>query len=187
VLLLLGELLNLAIGFDADPIEAVTSATYMVQSVLLLLGVALLLVGLVGLYAHLAEGAAGGLGLVGFLVALIGTGLAIGVVWGAVFADPALAQAAPESFETGPPALVNFGVILSFVFFGLGWLLFGFAVYRSGSYPRVAAILLMVGAVLIIIPLPFTGIIFSVAVAWLGFALLAGIGVSAERTSARVR
>jgi hypothetical protein len=186
VLLVLADLLNLAIGFDTDPVEASTSATYAIQSVVLMLAVALLLVGLVGLYTRVAE-AVGGLGLVGFLVALVGTGMVMGVIWDQTFTVPAIAQAAPTLLETDPPALVNFGVIFSFALSSLGWLLFGIAAYRARVFPRIAVILLMVGAVLNSIPLPFVGIIFAVAVAWLGFALLTGAGASTEQQASRVR
>lgn len=186
VLLVLGELLNLFIDFETDPVEGATSATSLVQSVAFMLGVALLLVALVGLYTRLAEATGRTLGLVGFLLALVGTGMVMGVLWDQIFTVPALAQVAPALLESDPPALVNFGFMFSFVLFGLGWLLFGVAAYRARVYPRVAVILLMVGAVLLILPLPFVGLVFAVGVAWLGLALLSGRGTSVERPS-RVR
>lgn len=186
VLLVLGELLNLFIDFETDPVEGATSATSIVQSVTFMLGVALLLVALVGLYTRLAEVTGRTLGLVGFLLALVGTGMVMGVLWDQTFTVPALAQVAPTLLESGPPALVNFGFMFSFVLFGLGWLLFGVAAYRARVYPRIAVILLMVGAVLLILPLPFVGLVFAVAVAWLGLALLSGRGASVEQLS-RVR
>lgn len=186
VLLIIGELLNLFIDFEIDPVEGAISATSIVQSVAFLLGVALLLVGLVGLYTRLAQATGRLLGLVGFLLALVGTGMVMGVVWDQTFTVPALAQAAPTLLENGPPALVNFGFMFSFVLFGLGWLLFGVEAYRARVYPRIAVILLMVGAVLLILPLPFVGLVFAVAVAWLGLALLSGRGASVEQPS-RVR
>jgi uncharacterized membrane protein (DUF485 family) len=186
MLLVLGELMNLLIDFETDPVEAATSGTSIVQSVVFLLGVALLLVGLVGLYIRLAEATGGLLGLVGFLLALVGTGMVMGVVWDQTFTVPALAQVAPTLLESDPPALVNFGFIISFVLFGLGWLLFGVEAYRARVYPRIAVILLMVGAVLTILPLPFVGLVFAVGVAWLGLALLTGRDTTAEQPS-RVR
>jgi hypothetical protein len=64
--------------------------------------------------------------------------------------------------------------------------LFGVATLRPGVYPREAAILLMVGAIISFVSLPLTEIILAVAIAWLGFDLLTGRGVSAEQP-ARVR
>lgn len=70
------------------------------------------------------------------------------------------------------------GFLLSFVLAALGWLLFGVATLRAGVYPRPAALLLIVGAVVslahIVAPLPLSGIVLSVAVAWLGFVLFSG-------------
>ena len=179
VLLVLGALLNWL------AVEAVNSAAYVVQSVVFLLADALLLVGLVGLYIRLAEVSGGLLGLVGFLLALVGTAMVMGVFWDHTFRVPTLAQVAPTLLEH-PPALVTFGFIFSFVLFGLGWLLFGFEAYRARVYPRPAVILLIGGVLLNIPPLPFVGPVFAVAVAWLGFALLTGRGPAAEQTS-RVR
>ena len=101
VLLVLAELLNLTLDFDTDPVEAATSVTSVIQSVVLMLVVALLLVGLVGLYIRVAE-ATGRFGLVGFLVALVGTGMVMGVLWDQTFTVPALAQDAPTLLETAP-------------------------------------------------------------------------------------
>jgi hypothetical protein len=179
VLLVLGTLLNWL------AVEAATSATYVVQSVVFLLAEALLLVGLVGLYTRLAEATGALLGLVGFLLALVGTAMVMGVLWAQTFTVPALAQVAPTMLEH-PPALVNLGFIFSFALSGLGWILFGFEAYRAQVYPRAAVILLIFGALLDIPPLPFVGPVFAVAVAWLGFALLTGRGTTAEQTS-RVR
>ena len=101
VLLVLAELLNLTLDFDTDPVEAATSVTSVIHSVVLMLVVALLLVGLVGLYIRVAE-ATGRFGLVGFLVALVGTGMVMGVLWDQTFTVPALAQDAPTLLETAP-------------------------------------------------------------------------------------
>lgn len=80
----------------------------MLQSVVFMLAVALLLVGLVGLYTRLllAE-ATNGLGLGGFLLALVGTAMDMGVVWDQTFTVPALAQVAPTLLKSNPPALMN--------------------------------------------------------------------------------
>ena len=64
--------------------------------------------------------------------------------------------------------------------------MFEVATLRAAVYPRAAAILLMVGAVISFVPLPLTEVILAVAIAWLGFDLLTGRGVSAEQP-ARVR
>ena len=69
--------------------------------------------------------------------------------------------------------------------FGLGWLLFAIATLRAQVYRRAAAALLAIGAVLAIIPLPFTAIILGVAVGWA--TPFTGTGVTAEQQPPRVR
>jgi len=53
----------------------------------------------------------------------------------------------------------------------LGWLLFAIVTLRARVYPRAAAALLAISAVLAAIPLPFTAIILGVAVGWMGYPL----------------
>ena len=167
-----GDLLSLAVDLESP--QAAATAAYAVVFGLYLLGTMLLLLGLVGLYASQSE-AAGTLGLVSFLVAFAGTTLVGGAVWFELFISPTLAARAPE-LATAELGLVGF--LLTFVLAAVGWLLFGAAALRAGVYPRPAAVLLMVGAVVslapIIAPVPLSGIALSVAVAWLGFVLFSG-------------
>jgi hypothetical protein len=143
----------------------------------------LLLVGLVGLYVRQSE-AAGILGLVGFVVAFLGTALALGAVWASLFVAPYLAVEAPGVLDTEPTGALALGFTLTFlVFFPLGWLLFGIAALRARIYPRAAAIVLIVGAVIGFLPIPLTSIVLNVAIAWLGFTLFTEKGISAEQPS----
>jgi hypothetical protein len=181
-LLAVAALLDLTY-FGSEPrfSEVVQTGSYLFQQVLYLLGVMLLLVGLVGLYARHSQ-AAGALGLVGFLAAFAGTVLVAGFLWASTFIAPALAAEAPEFLDAGAPP----GLFLTFTTFAVGWLLFGIATLRARVYPRWAAILLIVGAVIVILPLPFTTIVISVAVAWLGFHLFTVRDAAEARTSPRV-
>ena len=179
VLLVVADLLNLAIGFEDEPLrETATTGIYALQSLANLLAAVLLLIGLVGLYTRQSE-AAGPLGLAGFLVAFLGTALVTGLLWASLFIVPALAVEAPaflDELAVAPP-----GFFLSLITFGVGWLLFGIATLLARVYPRIPVILLMIGAVIIVFPLPFTGIVFAIAVTWLGFALFTGGGASSEQ------
>jgi hypothetical protein len=184
VLLVVADLLNLAIGFGDEPFsETATTGIYALQSVINFLAAVLLLIGLVGLYAWQSE-AAGPLGLAGFLVAFLGTALITGFLWAALFIVPALAVEVPAFLDEveGPPP----GFFLTLITFGVGWMLFGIATLLARVYPRIPTILLMIGAAIAVLPLPFTGIVFAIAVAWLGFALFTGRAASAEQPS-RVR
>ena len=73
--------------------------------------------------------------------------------------------------------------VASYSLYVLGWLLFGLAAFRARLYPRMAAAVLMIGALLILVPLPGTAVVFAFAVAWLGFTLFSGRDVSTERPS----
>ena len=161
--------------------EAATSAAFFLPSGAQLLAMALLLVGLVALYARQAE-MFGPLGITGFLLALLGTTLAAGALWSQVFVVPRIAEATPSiADEAGGSVLAGF--LLSFLVFGVGWLLFGIATLRTRMFPRWAVVLLIVGAVISILPLPSRALILEIAVAWLGFALFTGRGASAQQPS----
>lgn len=109
----------------------------------------------------------------------MGTVLIAGFMWASAFIAPALATEAPEFLDAGPPP----GLLPTFVIFAVGWLLFGIATLRGRVFPRASAIVLIVGAVVTFLPLPFTTLVFDVAVAWLGFALFTGREAPAEQSS----
>jgi hypothetical protein len=161
--------------------EAATSAVFFLPSGAQLLAMALLLVGLVALYLEQAE-MFGALGLVGFLLALLGTTLAAGALWSQVFVVPHLAEVAPNVADRGAGSVLV-GYLLSFLLFGVGWLVFGMATLRGRSFPRGAVVLLIIGAVVSILPLPSRALILELAAAWLGIVLLSGRSASAQQTS----
>lgn len=170
VLLVVADLLSpthlfFPVGFQSfsEPTMVTSSSFYTLQSKINLLAAVLLLGGLVGLYARQSE-AAGLLGLVGFLVAFLGTALLVGFLWTNAFVLPNLAVEAPTLLSGGPPA----AFYLSLVALVLGWGIFGVATLRAGLYPRTAVVLLIIGAVTNLLPLPFTGFVFALAVGWMG-------------------
>ncbi|MGH3089129.1 MAG: hypothetical protein ACRDSJ_17670, partial [Rubrobacteraceae bacterium] len=126
------DLLSLGISPKFPSVESLTSGPYAVQSVLKLAAAALLLLGLVGLYARQAE-ASGGLGLAGFLAAFSGTALTVGAFWATAFFAPVVAAGAPEWFDAGegPPGRLAEAFVVSNALFILGWLLFGAATFRA--------------------------------------------------------
>jgi hypothetical protein len=177
VLSAMGDLLRLFV--DVESSETATTTPYLLVFFLYLLGAVLLLLGLVGLYASQSE-AAGVLGLVGFLVAFLGTALLAGVLWFELFITPSLATRAPGLAEA---ELGLAGFILVFLLGVVGWVLFGAATLRARTYPRWAAVLLMIGGVVAFVPVPLAGTVFSVAIAWLGLVLFTGGSGPAERPS----
>ncbi len=158
--------------------DAATSAVFFLPSGAQLLAMVLLLVGLVALFARQAD-TFGGLGLTGFLLALIGTTVAAGALWSQVFVVPRLAEAAPSVVDQAGGSVLA-GFLLSFLLFGVGWLLFGVATLRTRVFPRWAVILLIAGAVISILPVPFRALILEIAVACLGFTLLTEKGANQQ-------
>ena len=158
--------------------ETATTVSFAIQQLAFLLGAVFVLLGLCGLYVRQSE-AAGALGLIGFLAAFLGTVLIGGLGWAGIFIVPNLVDVAPGFLDVGPPP----GFFLTLITFGVGWLLFGIATLLARVYPRIPTILLLIGAVIAVLPLPFTFIVFAIAVAWLGFALFTGREVSAEQPS----
>ena len=168
--------------------EFLTTSTHAFESVLRLIAFGVLLpLGLVALYARQSE-ALGPLGLVVFVVAFAGTMLVSGFAWVDTFLAPELAASAPRLTESGPPP----GRALSFLVFGIGWILFGLASLVGRVYPRSASALLIAGAVIVtvvtltLLPVPLGGLPFEAAVVWLGVALLTGWGGSASTQPSRV-
>ena len=178
VLFVIGDLLGL-VTFGGEVAETATTGAFFVQQFLYLLGSVLILFGLFGLYASQSE-ATGTLGLVGFLIAFLGTALAAGAGWDQAFIAPRIAE-----LEPGLLGMPNLAFPLSFAIFAVGWLLFGIATLRAGVYPRVAAILLIVGAVLTFVSFlfPASGLVLGIGVAWLGFVLFTGGSAPAEQPS----
>jgi hypothetical protein len=180
VLLSLGALLSLATESEKLSVW-VTTPSDAFSSLLYLLGGVLLQLGLVGLYMRQSE-ASGILGLVAFLVAFLGTALAVGGTWAELFVVPAVAVEAPRVLEAEPIRMLAIGYTLTFfVFLSVGWLLFGVALFRARIYPGAAAILLMVGAVIAGLPIPLTELVLYVGVAWLGFVLLTERGETVQQ------
>ena len=132
---------------------------------------------LMGLFARQAE-EFGRFGLIAFVIASFGTVMNIGFNWGGGFIVPALTTVAPEFLDQvaeAPPAPVAVGFISTFVLFALGWLLFGAASLRAKVFPGVPLCLLIIGAILglvsRIVGLGIPGVLFGVALTWLGWEL----------------
>jgi hypothetical protein len=104
----------------------------------------LVMLGLPGLYAA-QHGGMGRLGLTGFLVAMLGTYL-IAVTGYFGFMAPVLAKEAPATLDTTiqyPPVVVSSG--LAAITFIVGYTLFGIAMTRTATLPRLAGVLVAVG------------------------------------------
>jgi hypothetical protein len=191
VLFLVGEVLSFTTETahsTEDLSEWATTTPWLFTWALFLLGGVLLQIGLVGLYVRQSE-AAGIYGLVGFVVAFLGTALAVGAIWSQLFIVPDLGVEFPTAQPAGVPRVTDqlvgaYWFTTSFmVLFPIGWYVFGVNAWRARVYSRAAAMVLMVGALLALIPVPLSGIVLDAAVAWLGFILFTGRGETAPQPS----
>ncbi len=164
---------------------------YLIGLVLLLLAVAL-----PGLQARQADHS-GLLGRIGFFVSLLAVAFLV-----VLFAVVGVAEAF-FGFEPEENAVAGLILMVSFIAFMVGVILFGVATARAGVLPRLAAVLLALGFPLAlaidmltgafsseeeVFPLgPIIGFpIFAAGLIWLGYALWSERGASAGQ-SARVR
>ena len=178
VVLIIVELMEL-FTVDSEHLRAASdTGAFAIWAGLSLLTFLLLPLGLIGIYSHQLE-AAGILGLAGFLVAFLGTVLSAGAAWTLFFIATKVAPVVPTFAEIP-------WFELTFLLFAVGWLLFGMATLRARVFPRAAAVLLIIGAVPIAVPLPARALVLGVALAWLGFLLYAG-GATQTSQPERVR
>lgn len=158
-------------------IAAATTTPHLVFGGIRLLGGTLLVFGLIALYAYQVE-AAGRLGLVGFVVSMLGTVLLTGQAWFFAFFEAALATEAPSFIETAMAGeggtLLAVGLFLPLTTQAIGWTIFGIATYRASVFPRLAAAVLTVGALLLFVPIEGSPTVFQLAIASLGFLVYTG-------------
>lgn len=171
-------------------VDAAQTTPYLAFGGLRLLGGVLLVFGLLSLYLYQLE-AAGRLGAVGFVLSLVGTILLTAVAWFQAFTVPVLAEEVPvflEGLRAGEMGvLLGVGLQLPIFVQAIGWTVFGIATYRAGVFPRRAAAVLIVGALLLFVPVQGIPVVFQLAVAWLGFLLVTGRVEAPDREDAAAR
>lgn len=153
------------VATGGDSLELATSPFSIAASVV---GVTALIALTIGMFSTAADQPVlqAGSGRVGWLIALIGTVLAAGGQWAQLFVLPGLAGPAPDLATNGIGSVVA-GYIASYIVLGVGWLIVGITLLRSGSATKGIAWFLIVGAVLCIPPLPVRFVFVAVAVSLL--------------------
>jgi hypothetical protein len=156
--------------FDPDDhVATATDPVFQTGNVVYLVGFCALMLALIATYERQAA-EAGRLGLIGAVVAIVGTMLLGGDLWFETFAISWIADDAPALLEADDPStLLAIGAVSSYLLFALGWILFGIASFRAHVFPSAICIALVVGGFLGFRALlaPF-GIPLGLAVAWLG-------------------
>lgn len=150
------------------------------------LGALLTMFGYIGLYLSQRR-EIGWLGFIGFILAFVGAVffLSDGIIALVVF--PAVARASPALLEaTG--ALFTGRALAAYIVFAatntIGIVVFGVATWRAAIYPRVAALLFIVGGIMFNLPpgaiphlvLVLGGVIWGMGAVWLGYSLWARAG-----------
>lgn len=176
ILLAVADVMKYYVG-PANETNSIWMATggWSIGAALISVGALLILGGLLGLYSHQAE-KAGTLGLIGFLMAFVGTVMLVGLAWHfELLIAPWLAVAAPELADSEPSMRVALGaVIIPGLLYILGWMLFGVASLRAKVFPRLAAALLVVGIVLdpitVAAGIPIVAeAVLGVGMGWMGY------------------
>jgi hypothetical protein len=182
--LLVGVLYALAAFLHpvGEDLAAVNSPKWVTAHLVYWVSVILMQFGLVGLYARQVE-KAGWLGLVGFVLAFIGTGFVETILFMVSTIIPFIAAQAPTIFDQAmtPPA---FTVPVFVGGFGLGYILFGVATMRAGVLPRWSGLLLIIGVSFFMISeaqlfdralshvmVTIGDVVFGLGFAWAGYAL----------------
>lgn len=147
LLLLVAALLRESdqVALNKDPIAVASAAVGLVALILLAIGA----LALAFSHRELQRGP----GMVAVLAAIGGTLLTAGGQWSMVFVLPGLTGAAPDVARDGL-ASVTAGYVISFLALGVGWGAVATVLLRSGAVSRASGVLLLVGSVLAIAPLP---------------------------------
>jgi hypothetical protein len=133
------------------------------------------LFGLPGLYLRQAP-RAGYLGLAAFVLVFTGVALGMGHFYLLAFARSVLDTEWPDAAAAVEAAWRTIAPLELLTFAG-GWVLFAVTTLRSKTFPRPAAILILVGIVMVFVrPLlpfegPVGGVLMGAGIAWLGMAL----------------
>jgi len=166
-------------------IEATQHPLWIPGQLMHVAGALFTLYGLIGLYAAQRR-RAGQLGLVGFALAILGTVLFLADGLIALIIFPAVASRAPELLA--PDGALNQGWVLAgFIVISattmIGYVVFAVATIRAGVFPRAAATLWLIGAVLFNLPpgpvpmlvLATGGVLWGISAIWLGRMLIRGV------------
>lgn len=170
--------------FATNLADAAADALWVPIHVAALVAVVLTLFGLTGLYGTRVE-RLGTLGALGFVFAVVGLVMTACVSYAEAFLLPVLARDHPAAFDWDGPVTTSWAVRTTTglaLFWMVGLVLLGVALWRSGVVPAGAARTLVGGAVAftvfgaLLIPVlaPLSTLALAVGHAWIGLALWTG-------------
>jgi hypothetical protein len=165
-----------------------------------ILALAVLILGVVALYAYLANGGQSALALGAMVSSVFGIALTLSTVGVNAYAVPALSRSFLEG-KTQSIRIIDYvfagplGTVstLAFLLYAAGFVLFGVAVWRSGALPGWAGVLVAVHAPLISGPFTVVGSVVGALLAlagggWIALSALRGPSDEAPpRAAPRVR
>lgn len=177
---LLGAGILVAVGSLMHPDESVEGAmatpSWSTAHVILVLSLLLLFFGLTGLYGRLAG--TGISSLAGYVLAVTSSMLFLGITFVEAWIAPAVVASGPEGAALmamgGPIMSGQLGMVLmaAALAYSLGWLLLGLAVWKEGSLPKWAGLLMIGGGLLMPHSPPLPLIIFQVGAVLIGAAAI---------------
>jgi len=129
-----------------DLVAMLRDPAYLVVNGLYFLAFPVLLIALVAVHGRQA-GEAGRFGLVAFCAAILGTVTMGGNMWFEGFAVPWLADVLPQVFTAEKTVTLVVGALASYLFFALGWVLYGLASFRARVFPVGISILMVFAGV----------------------------------------
>ena len=169
VLLVAGDTLQ-EITTGAKFSDQVVKPTYIVGSALLLIGGFVLALALLALRARQAERPVRGSRAMAIAVGF-GIMLWSAVNWSTTFLDPAAAKVVPGFLNNTPPAGLVAGYFSSVAIFGLAWVAYCVVMLRSGVFPKLPVILILLASLASALPfLPFAMTFFGIGLIWLGLS-----------------
>jgi hypothetical protein len=141
------------------------------------IGAILVLFGLVGLLARQLE-RAGWLGLIGFLVAFIGTASFVMGTMIEAFMIPFMGLQNPAFEEGPPPPGIGEAFMVITTLFAVGYLILGLATYRARVLPSSVGALLVIGALAMMFAEQLAMVIGAGDALWVLGPVLLGAGLA---------
>jgi len=170
ILILLSQVMRLALSRLLGPDWATTPAYALTYSVALL-GMGALLLALTAIYTR-ESAALGRLGLIGYVTASLGTLMVAGDWWFEALVVPMIATVAPAVLDLPLSGPLLVGAIATVGLYTVGWTVFGIAALRARAFPRIAALLVLVGGLAgpLVLTTPYQ-IPLAIAIGWIGLTV----------------